>query len=211
MALHETVSRADKSARTREKILAAASELLKSDGYEMMTVRKICERAQISNGSFYHFFHSKDDMLSEFLMQGKRDVNPDSVPDAELYGYILQQYRDHADSCISMGVEFTASYYNAKNKSFNIQTRRPGAYPAALYGPLLARAQGRGLVRQDLPVFTIVEDIRAVVVGNVFVWCSTDGIFDLRGNLERMLRVYLDTIFTSEYFHLYPNSRRRED
>ena len=86
-------------------------------------------------------------------------------------------------------------------------TRRPGSYPASLYGPLLAKAQSQGEVKTLLPAYAIVEDLRAIVVGNVFIWCSSDGMWDVRSNTERMLRTYLQTIFTEKYFQRFPKKQ----
>ncbi len=46
----------------REKMIQAAQALMLSRGYPATTVDEICEMAGVSKGSFYHFFHSKEDM-----------------------------------------------------------------------------------------------------------------------------------------------------
>jgi AcrR family transcriptional regulator len=193
-------TRVVKSQHTRQKIFDAAKELLAEGGYDQLSVRNICNLAQVSNGSFYHFFHSKDDMLSEFLMQDQKDRTEDNSADLPLLDFIVMKYMRHVDDCQKMGIDFTANYYNPKNQSFNIYTRRPGDYPIDLYGPKLAQAQSDGYVRNDLPVTGIVEDIRSIVIGNIFIWCSSRGMFNLKGNLERMLRQYLATVFTDKYY-----------
>ncbi len=191
---------------TRRKILDAGTQLMKEQGFESLTVRKICERAGVSVGSFYHFFNSKDELFSEFQMHA--DQQDQSLLEKKgLLEYIVALYLQHIDNCCDMGVEFTSNYYNPRNKAFNIHTRRPGSYPASLYGPLLAKAQSQGEVKTLLPAYAIVEDLRAIVVGNVFIWCSSDGMWDVRSNTERMLRTYLQTIFTEKYFQRFPKSQ----
>jgi AcrR family transcriptional regulator len=192
--------RAAKSRQTKQHIFEAAEELLKKGGYEQLSVRNICSLANVSNGSFYHYFRSKDDMLAEFLMQNHETRNDEQDETLPLLEYIVAKYMHHVDDCFRMGIEFTANYYNPKNQSFNVYTRRPGDYPIDLYGPKIAEAQGQGLITSSIPVFNILEDIRSIVIGNVFIWCSSGGLFDLKGNLERMLRQYLTTIFTDKYF-----------
>ncbi len=46
----------------REKLLAAAVELLWTSSYGAVGVDQICERADVNKGSFYHFFPSKSDL-----------------------------------------------------------------------------------------------------------------------------------------------------
>ncbi len=195
-----------RGANTRQKILDAGIELMKTEGFESLTIRKICEHAGVSVGSFYHFFNSKDELFAEFQMH-KDAQSANLLEEHGLLEYIVALYLQHIDNCREMGVEFTSNYYNPRNRAFNIHTRRPGSYPASLYGPLLADAQSRGDVKGLLPAYAIVEDLRAIVVGNVFIWCSSDGMWDVRSNTERMLRTYLQTIFTDAYFERFPESR----
>jgi AcrR family transcriptional regulator len=45
---------------TREMILEAALVEFDENGYEVTTVARICERASVSNGSFFHAYPSKE-------------------------------------------------------------------------------------------------------------------------------------------------------
>ncbi len=51
-----------KTTNAREKLIAAAQELMLSKGYPATTVDQICEAAGVSKGSFYHFFKTKEDL-----------------------------------------------------------------------------------------------------------------------------------------------------
>ena len=53
-----------KSQETKEKIFQAAKKILQKSGYEKLSIKNICEEAGVSNGSFYHHFKTKDDLLS---------------------------------------------------------------------------------------------------------------------------------------------------
>ncbi len=52
-----------KRGETREKILAAATEMFFTNGYEATSVKMILEKAGIVTGSFYHFFSSKEELF----------------------------------------------------------------------------------------------------------------------------------------------------
>jgi TetR/AcrR family transcriptional regulator, transcriptional repressor for nem operon len=47
---------------SKERILTAAKELFLSRGYGATTVDAICERAELTKGSVYYFFDSKEDL-----------------------------------------------------------------------------------------------------------------------------------------------------
>jgi len=57
---------------TREKIAAAALELFAARGYERTSVHEICERAGVSNGSFFHHFGSKEGLALEVYLEERR-------------------------------------------------------------------------------------------------------------------------------------------
>ena len=45
---------------SKERLLAGAKELFLARGYAATTVDAICEKAELTKGSFYHFFDSKE-------------------------------------------------------------------------------------------------------------------------------------------------------
>ncbi|MBT8061112.1 MAG: TetR/AcrR family transcriptional regulator [Xanthomonadales bacterium] len=60
---------------TRDRILSAARNLLHREGYSAVGVAEICREAGVVKGSFYHFFPSKADLLSEVLRRNWRGAN----------------------------------------------------------------------------------------------------------------------------------------
>ena len=64
-----------KSKETKEKIFQAAKEIIQKSGYENLSIKNICEKAGVSNGSFYHHFKTKDDLLSYYI-EDQPPINP---------------------------------------------------------------------------------------------------------------------------------------
>ena len=56
----------EKKSNNRVKILNAAWQLFSEKGYEETTVDEIIELTNTSKGTFYHYFNSKEDLLSLF-------------------------------------------------------------------------------------------------------------------------------------------------
>ena len=65
-----------KSMETKARIFAAAKNILQKDGYEALSIKNICDEAGVSNGSFYHHFKTKDDLLSYYIEE-QPSINPD--------------------------------------------------------------------------------------------------------------------------------------
>ena len=56
-----------KSRRTREELLVAAQRTFEAQGYFETRVADIAKAAQVSHGTFYTYFDSKDDVLRELV------------------------------------------------------------------------------------------------------------------------------------------------
>lgn len=187
-----------KSRETRTKIFQAAKRILQKDGYEALSIKNICEEAGVSNGSFYHHFKTKDDLLSYYIEE-QPSINPDLLDlpsDAgEAKNTIIYVYLNYVHYCQELGVEFMSNYYTPKNQSLNplIRTERP--YPIVTVHNYLEKCIAAGIISPDLKLEDITTDIRMIVIGNVFEWCLKNGDADFEGNMKRCLETYLNGLF----------------
>ena len=187
-----------KSKETKAKIFRAAKHILQKQGYEQLSIKNICEEAGVSNGSFYHHFKTKDDLLSYYIEE-QPSINPDLLDmprnAAEAKAAIIQVYLNYVHYCQELGVEFMSNYYTPKNQSLNplIRTERP--YPIVTVHNYLKKAIDADIIKPDRDLEDITTDIRMIVIGNVFEWCLKSGEADFEGNMRRTLRIYLDGLF----------------
>ncbi|MBL4879222.1 MAG: TetR family transcriptional regulator [Hyphomonas sp.] len=72
--VNKTEDELSKSERTRGDILVAAARLFRHDGYYATTMRDIAHESAIEAGSIYYYFQSKDQILSEVLELGVRQL-----------------------------------------------------------------------------------------------------------------------------------------
>ena len=184
-----------KSRETRAKIFQAAKRILQKQGYEQLSIKNICEEAGVSNGSFYHHFKTKDDLLSYYIEeQPSMDPNLLDLPSsaAGTKEAIISVYLNYVHYCEELGVEFMANYYTPKNQSLNplIRTERP--YPIITVHDYLKRVIDAGIISPPADLEDITTDIRMIVIGNVFEWCLKSGDADFEGNMRRSLTTYLN-------------------
>ncbi|RGT75272.1 TetR/AcrR family transcriptional regulator [Ruminococcus sp. AF18-22] len=185
-----------KSKETKEKIFRAAKNILQKKGYEELSIKNICEEAGVSNGSFYHHFKTKDDLLSYYIEDQPR-VNPDylTMPKnaGEAKRAIVEVYLNYVQYCRELGVEFMSGYYDTKNQALNATIRTERPYPIVTVQNYVEKAVQAGVIslRGEIEEFT--TDIRMIVIGNVFEWCLRNGETDFEGNMSRSLERYLDS------------------
>ena len=128
--------------RTQEKLLHAAKTLMLSKGYPATTVDEICQSAQVSKGSFYHAFSSKEELgltLLEWYHQGGAEkIFGGSFNDVEDATQKMFAFLDHVDrlskelwshGCLlgSLGMELAETSPKIRKKvasSFNKLTFR---------------------------------------------------------------------------------------
>ena len=187
-----------KSRETKARIFNAAKQILQEQGYEALSIKNICEAAGVSNGSFYHHFKTKDDLLSYYIEE-QPSINPDylDLPEnaEEAKTAIIRVYLNYVHYCRELGVTFMSNYYTPKNQSLNPLTRTERPYPIVTVHDYLKRAMDAGVITLPLPLEDVTSDIRIIVIGNVFDWCLKNGEADFERNMERSLKVYLDGLF----------------
>jgi len=65
-----------KSAETRARILEAAMELFRRQGFEETTMREIAAEAGVATGAAYYYFDSKDAIALAFYEQSQQELEP---------------------------------------------------------------------------------------------------------------------------------------
>ncbi len=58
----------------RERIKQAALDIFSSQGYANTTVQQIAERARVGKGTFYTYFATKEDVLTDLLTEGLNNM-----------------------------------------------------------------------------------------------------------------------------------------
>src|SRR5215831_19747335 len=65
-----------KSDETRARILAAAIDLLRRQGFDATTMREIAAAAEVATGAAYYYFDSKDAIVLAFYGQAQDEMEP---------------------------------------------------------------------------------------------------------------------------------------
>ncbi len=186
-----------KSKETKEKIFQAAKRILQKGGYESLSIKNICEEAGVSNGSFYHHFKTKDDLLSYYI-ENQPTVDPELLDTPKdksaAKEAIVGVYLNYVAYCKELGVDFVAGYYTPHNQALNpaIRTERP--YPIVTVQHYLEKAVAAKAIQLNLSISEVVTDIRMIVIGNAFEWAMRHGEVDFEENMRRSLTHYLNGV-----------------
>lgn len=167
----------ERTSRTRQRLVAAAADLISAAPGEDVPLRAICDRVGVKLPTLYHHFGSRAGLLDAVVEHGF-DAYLDVKASHESSGDPIQDIRDGWDAHVSFGLSHPAFY--ALMYGQVAPGRRPDAQqrPTELLRGLAraAAAQGRLAVTPD----QAVDQVLAANVGvTLFLITSADPDMEL--------------------------------
>ena len=175
-----------KAQRTRESLLSAAMSLMKDRGYYGTTIRDICRKANVSVGTFYTYFTSKQDVFTDifsaaddlFVNSVSNEIKGDTVCDK-----IVDYFHYYARLNLDSGIEVMKVVYNSENTWF---TRKRPMHEVLTN--LIIEGQNNGELIKD----TTPEDMNfflyTIARGCCYNWCIRDGHYSLENQMADFIR-----------------------
>lgn len=169
---------------THEKIYNVAIELIEKKGFANITVAEICKTANVSIGSFYNYFDSKNAILDEifkvaddfFLNTVEVNLNRGPTKDK-----IIQYFHYYADFNMARGIDFIKQLYTGKNNLFTTK----GRHMQAVLQRIIVKGQKNGEISTEMTAEEIVDYLFVAVRGGVYHWCLHDGKYDLSEFMDK--------------------------
>ncbi|MDO4633763.1 MAG: TetR/AcrR family transcriptional regulator [Eubacteriales bacterium] len=180
----------------KRKIIDATVSLIKKEGVDSITVRRVCDVAGIATGTFYYYFKNKDELLLSFIMESSFEDFELCTPLSDPAHRILELYTILVDKYLSFGREFMQSFYTPANTALaSYMSEIDGAF---LPGTVMARceseirlAQEAGFCDASINAHEASEDICAIVKGAIFEYSLNCTAYDIHAALARMITRYL--------------------
>lgn len=155
--------------RTHAVIREAANKLFLSKGVDATTVDEICEKADISKGTFYLYFRRKEDLLLEYGLQRLRRVR-EMIP--ELIG--LGSFRLAMEAIVDEVVRGKGWGREVAGRAIlemgTSAERLPMQAPHKIIQPLVEVAQARGEIRTDIPADAVAHFVLRSILGALRDW-----------------------------------------
>lgn len=191
--------RAAKTRQNREAIFNAAIFIVKQYGVEALTVKNICEIAKISNGSFYHLYASKEDLINHYLSYAYEHYHDSAKLDAvglSAREQILYLYDMYIEVCVEVGPGFMSIVYSTSNKSLDfISDKGNRTDNMEAIEKCWRRGVEQGEFKPDLSFEEVFFEMSSIVTGVMFYWCLCNGEHvDPQAEARNLLGIYLDTV-----------------
>jgi len=185
--VEKLTNRAKQALATKKKIYLRAVKLMEQYGYENITVEQIAKKANVSVGTFYHYFQSKFDLLVEIYYEGdvffKTHV-PEILERKETCNQkVIDYFMLYAQLSLNDGIEKVRTLYVPTNQMFITQ----GRAMQDLLKEILRSGQENGEISDNLSPDIIMEKLFVAARGIIFDWCLREGQSDLMDEMTDMI------------------------
>lgn len=181
---------------TKGKIISAAWELFYEQGYEDTTVEEIIERSSTSKGSFYHYFDSKDALLSslsylfdEEYARLQQELDPDMDAWDKLL-YLNRALFTMIENRISLDLLarlLSSQLITKGNKHLLDHDRLYFKY----LRQIVREGQEKGQLKGELTVNEIVKLYALTERALMYDWCLCGGEYSLTAYAAKMMPTFL--------------------
>jgi TetR/AcrR family fatty acid metabolism transcriptional regulator len=167
---------------TKVVIINCALRLFKEHGYKNVTIKDICETANISRGTFYYYFKSKEEIFDNYFLKSELAITENLLNILDSKNHI-NQFRIIFDTFLTQiieeGPEIMAQIYK-RNLDSEIKQLAPCESSMwDIYVKVLKNAQEAGEIMNKISIEDLLESYLYMSVGITFVWCNKNGKFDL--------------------------------
>ena len=175
----------------REKIIDAAWELFREKGYGETTINDIIRKADISKGTFYYYFRSKDNMLdtlSEILdreyekLESRIPADMNSFEKLMLINYEVHSFIEKNIDYRLLAYLYSAQIIKENNSSLLDRNR----FYFRFLEQIMNEGSKKGELTDDMTVTEMVKFFGFGERALITDWCMNNGSYSL-GEYSREL------------------------
>ena len=188
-----------KQLKRRTEIIETAIRLMNDTPFDALSVSDICEAADISIGSFYHYFSRKSDLLVGLLSLVDEALeetvfpsltHPDQREDLRLLARGFAAYiqgNDLERSRLIAAIEPFDVALNGQPRSLCVKVEE-----------LFRRGQEAGQITRSLPLAELTRLYLIALRGVSVDWTRHNGSYDLLGTMDTFLSLFLRSVSPTE-------------
>ena len=174
---------------TKNKIFDVTISLISERGYENINIEDICKTAEVSVGTFYNYYNSKNEVFYEIYSRAdhyfeetvKGRLKKGSTPEG-----IIEYFHYYALYCAKTGVKIMTLMMNANNANFIKEDR----YMQVLLTDILEKGLQEGTLKSNKTAADLCNYYFMIARGILFDWCLHDGAYDLCKKMEECITTY---------------------
>jgi AcrR family transcriptional regulator len=179
---------------TKEALLNCAVGLFKEYGYDNVSINQICKTFGVSKTTFYYYYKSKDELISDLFSPANVISNETIVSILSAEDHINQLWlvmELYINYFTRAGVSMLKELYKT-NLKINIVPHSPWKiYLRDVMITLMRRAQEAGQIKNPAPVEELYESLIYLLDGINIIWAMSDGTFDVLAECRKNFNILL--------------------
>lgn len=183
-----------KSRLAKATIRHEALKLFKAKGYNATTIKDICKASGYSVGAFYHHYESKASIIDSTY----RDF--DARLEEAFDDFAFESMRDginalmehQTQAILEAGLEITSIQFREQvshGEKFIVDEQR---YQIQKLKRFIEAGMESKEFRSDLDPLAYAYTLMRISIGDVYVWCLSNGSFDLLKTVEMDIKHIID-------------------
>lgn len=180
----ELTNRAKKALATKKRIVSEGRKLIAKKGYDNVSVEEICKSADITVGTFYYYFKSKEDIIigllptiDNFYKEYQYDESVSSIQKAvDYFSYFNREVEKSVDSEIVLKLFSCVPTLSA----LDVDRILPGIQ-------LIMEGQIKGEITNDANAADMAKIIFAATRGLTLHWAMHDNSIKLGAATEELV------------------------
>lgn len=201
--------RQQKAQQTKFNLFCNAVKMFKENGYDNVTVEEICKASNVSKGTFYVHFNTKEDILrssfqsqlNEYLQESFIEFTNNN-PDCTLSDKLKNQMISALKFCNITGVELTTRAF-MYNLSMQLNDKKMEKYIEETFfstfegefSVMISECFERKLFKPQFSKQEIYLMIVSFLSGCMISWCYNGGKYDIVDLNKNAISYLINSIF----------------
>ena len=194
-------TQAERKAQTRRKLIQSAKHLFDEHGFDAVSVDQIVKKANVAKGTFYQYYETKLDVLSDVV----RDIGADKfkaaleeVEAGKSALEILDRFIYAQCEWFEANAKVAEALLMASLKTVGHDLKEEHRHSRVFLTKLMRLAQQQGRVRDELDPRQIAKVIGGALVISVLAWCQNPKSGQLKPTMKQSLDIIINGVANHE-------------
>lgn len=168
---------------TKSKLYDVAIEMITRKGYDNVTIQDICGKAEVSVGTFYHYFGAKEGIIIEIYKQVDQyfdEVFANYPKDANAIDQIIDFIGCQMSQAKTRGIDLVTQVYRSQIQAGNAFFISPDRSIPRILRQIVEDGQAKNQIRTDISAGEISSFILRFSRGIIYDWCLHHGDYDIQ-------------------------------
>lgn len=182
-----------KKISNKDKIMLAARKRMDNKTFDSLTIRDICKEADVSIGSFYHYFKTKDDLIIEFYSKNADEVeSKDYTNDNNVNAWhmLINYVHFQIDEAMNTPIERLKYIYTYNINHVPLPLNRQ----RKVVRDILETAHEQDMMNNLYTIDEILDHFFILIIGNMIRYLINDGDYDITYQLTTQVNHLIDMI-----------------